>query len=435
MIKTLVSCLLVVGTTSLAGVIAPAQAFTPLSLTKTFNNPTAEEYDNFGYSVSLSGTSALIGAPYDSTGASDAGSAYLFDTTTGTLQQTFNNPTAEDDDNFGYSVSLSGTSALIGAPYDSTGATGAGSAYLFDTITGNLLKTFNNPTAEEYDNFGNSVSLSGTTALIGAPYDNTGATNAGSAYLFDTITGNLLKTFNNPTPASADYFGYSVSLSGTTALIGAHYDDTGATNAGSAYLFDTTTGDLLKTFNNPTAEDYDYFGNSVSLSGTTALIGAYRDDTGATNAGSAYLFDTITGNLLKTFNNPTAEEYDNFGNSVSLSGTSALIGAPYDSTGALGAGSAYLFETTTGTLQQTFNNPTAEEYDNFGYSVSLSGTTALIGAYGDSTGATSAGSAYLYQETQTVQVPEPSLTILGTGVVLGVLPFLKKGKKDKEKDI
>jgi hypothetical protein len=382
MIKTLVSCLLVVGTTSLAGVIAPAQAFTPLSLTKTFNNPTAEEYDNFGYSVSLSGTSALIGAYGDKTGASGAGSAYLFDTTTGTLKQTFNNPTAEDFDNFGYSVSLSGTTALIGAPYDSTGATGAGSAYLFDTTTGNLLKTFNNPTAEDFD-----------------------------------------------------YFGYSVSLSGTTALIGAYRDDTGATNAGSAYLFDTTTGNLLKTFNNPTAEDDDYFGYSVSLSGTTALIGAYRDDTGATNAGSAYLFDTTTGNLLKTFNNPTAEEYDNFGYSVSLSGTSALIGAINDNTGATNAGSAYLFETTTGTLQQTFNNPTAEDYDYFGNSVSLSGTTALIGAYGDSTGATSAGSAYLYQETQTVQVPEPSLTILGTGVVLGVLPFLKKGKKDKEKDI
>ena len=176
MIKTLVSCLLVVGTTSLAGVIAPAQAFTPLSLTKTFNNPTAEEYDNFGYSVSLSGTSALIGAYGDKTGASGAGSAYLFDTTTGTLKQTFNNPTAEDFDNFGYSVSLSGTTALIGAPYDSTGATGAGSAYLFDTTTGNLLQTFNNPTPQINDQFGASVSLSGTSALIGA-----------SVYLYEPV--------------------------------------------------------------------------------------------------------------------------------------------------------------------------------------------------------------------------------------------------------
>ena len=131
MIKTLVSCLLVVGTTSLAGVIAPAQAFTPLSLTKTFNNPTAEDYDYFGNSVSLSGTTALIGAPSDNTGATGAGSAYLFDTTTGTLKQTFNNPTPADGDNFGNSVSFSGTSALIGAYGDSTGATSAGSAYLY----------------------------------------------------------------------------------------------------------------------------------------------------------------------------------------------------------------------------------------------------------------------------------------------------------------
>ncbi|MCA2890771.1 MAG: FG-GAP repeat protein, partial [Microcystis sp. M045S1] len=121
--------------------------------------------------------------------------------------------------------------------------------------------------------------------------------------------------------------------------------------------------------------------------------------------------------------------------SVSLSGTSALIGAINDDTGAKNAGSAYLFETTTGTLKQTFNNPTPADGDNFGNSVSFSGTSALIGAPNDSTGAPTAGSAYLYQETQTVQVPEPSLTILGTGVVLGVLPFLKKGKKDKEKDV
>ncbi|MCA2629311.1 MULTISPECIES: FG-GAP repeat protein [unclassified Microcystis] len=435
MIKTLVSCLLVVGTTSLAGVIAPAQAFTPLSLTKTFNNPTAEDDDYFGSSVSLSGTSALIGAPYDNTGAPGAGSAYLFDTTTGTLKQTFNNPTPASADNFGYSVSLSGTTALIGAPYDSTGATSAGSAYLFDTTTGNLLKTFNNPTAEDDDYFGYSVSLSGTTALIGAYRDDTGATNAGSAYLFDTTTGNLLKTFNNPTAEDFDNFGLSVSLSGTTALIGAPSDNTGATVAGSAYLFDTTTGNLLKTFNNPTAEDYDYFGYSVSLSGTSALIGAINDNTGATNAGSAYLFETTTGTLKQTFNNPTPADFDNFGHSVSLSGTSALIGAINDDTGAKNAGSAYLFETTTGTLKQTFNNPTPADGDNFGNSVSFSGTSALIGAPNDSTGAPTAGSAYLYQETQTVQVPEPSLTILGTGVVLGVLPFLKKGKKDKEKDV
>jgi hypothetical protein len=323
MLKTFTSCLLALGATSLAGVIAPAQAFAPLSLTKTFNNPTPEHGDQFGNSVSLSGTLALIGAPSDDTGAANAGSAYLFNTT-----------------------------------------------------TGNLLKTFNNPTPEDDDSFGNSVSLSGTSALIGAPFDNTGAQYAGSAYLFDATTGTLLKTFNNPTPAISDSFGYSVSLSGTLALIGAPYDNTSASDEGSAYLFDTTTGNLLKTFNNPSPQLSDNFGYSVSLSGTSALIGAYGDNTGASGAGSAYLFNTTTGNLLQTFNNPSPQLSDNFGYSVSLSGISALIGAPYDNTSASDAGSAYLYQT----------------------------------------------------------VPEPSFTILGTGVVLGALPLLKKGKKTKDKD-
>ena len=134
MLKTLTSCLLALGATSLVGVIAPAQAFTPLSLTQTFNNPTAEDFDYFGYSVSLSGTTALIGAPSDSTGATGAGSAYLFDTTTGNLLKTFNNPTPQINDQFGASVSLSGTSALIGAIGDDTGAANAGSVYLYEPV-------------------------------------------------------------------------------------------------------------------------------------------------------------------------------------------------------------------------------------------------------------------------------------------------------------
>ncbi|TRT60522.1 MAG: hypothetical protein EWV85_03875 [Microcystis aeruginosa Ma_QC_C_20070703_M131] len=137
--------------------------------------------------------------------------------------------------------------------------------------------------------------------------------------------------------------------------------------------------------------------------------------------------------LTQTFNNPTAEDYHQFGNSVSLSGTSALIGAPYDNTGATSAGSAYLFDTTTGNLLQTFNNPTPEYFESFGYRVSLSGTSALIGAIGDDTGAANAGSVYLYEPVPQT-VPEPSFTILGTGVVLGALPVLKKGKKTKDKD-
>ncbi|MEA5536068.1 hypothetical protein [Crocosphaera sp. XPORK-15E] len=416
--------------TSFTALLAPAQAFTPFNLTQTFNNPTTEAGDWFGGFVSTNHTKALIGAVLDDTGATDAGSAYLFDTETGNLLHTFNNPDPQIGDLFGRSVSISSIYALIGANFDDAGAENAGSVYLFNTVNGDLLQTFNNPTPETGDEFGHFVSIDGTNALIGAIRDNTGATDAGSAYLFDTETGDLLQTFNNPTPEAGDWFGYSVSVDGTYALIGASQDNTGATNAGSAYLFNTETGDLLQTFNNPDPQSDDWFGWSVSISGTNALIGAWGDNTGATDAGVAYLFNTETGDLLKTFNNPDPKTGDQFGRSVSINGTNVLIGANGDiNTGATDGGFAYLFNTETGDLIKTFNNPDPQPGDQFGNSVSISGANALIGAYRDNTGAESSGSAYLYQQQPEVteQVPEPVSVSALLGLGLGAL--VAKGKK------
>jgi hypothetical protein len=391
------------------------------NLTQTLNSPTPKIGGVFGQSVAISGNNALIGAGsgFDSTGAISAGNAYLFDVTTGNLVQTFNNPTPEAGDIFGLSVAISGNNALIGAIYDNTGATQAGSAYLFDVTTGNLLQTFNNPTPEIGDGFGESVAISGNNVLIGALFDSTGATSAGSAYLFDLTTGNLLQTFNNPTPEHSDQFGNSVAISGNNLLIAAVFDNTGASDAGSAYLFDLTTGNLLQTFNNPTPEQSDQFGESVAISGNYVLIGAYADNTSASTAGSAYLFDLTTGNLLQTFNNPTPEVGDVFGISVAISGNNVLIGALFDNTGDSDAGSAYLFDLTTGNLLQTFNNPTPEENEQFGYSVAINGNNALIGAIYDRTGSPDAGSAYLYAMSAPVQdVPGP-LPLLGAGAAFG----------------
>ena len=376
----------------LALLVAPlgALATTTYGEPITINNPTPQNHDIFGWSVAIDGDKFVVGAQGDNTGAFHAGSAYLYDID-GTLLQTFNNPTPAND-LFGYSVSISGSKVLIGAPYDDTGATDAGSVYLFDAMTGTLLQTFNNPTPAD-DLFGASVSISGDKVLIGAYRDDTGATDAGSAYLFDT-TGTLLQTFNNPIPEDFDRFGWSVSISGDKVLIGENTLYAGVVS--SAYLFNATTGALLYTFNHPapTPEEVDGFGHSVTLSGDRVLIGDLLDDTGASNAGSAYLYD-INGTLLQTFNNPTPVASDHFGDFASMSGDKVLIGASRDDTGATDAGSAYLFD-TTGTILQTFNNPTPVAYDYFGNSVAISGGNVLIGARDDDTGATNAGSAYLY---------------------------------------
>jgi hypothetical protein len=207
--------------------------------------------------------------------------------------------------------------------------------------------------------------------------------------LFDSNTGRLLQTFNNPTPADSDNFGYSVAGVGTNALIGAPFKTVGGvTQAGAAYLFNSNTGALLQTFNKPNPRTNDQFGSSVAGVGNNALIGAVFDDTGATDAGSAYLFNGSTGALLQTFNNPNPTANAQFSRSVAGVGNNVLVGTP-------GANSAYLFDSNTGTLLQTFQNtdPSAPRED-FGFSVAGTGTNVFIGAEINSSIATNAGAAY-----------------------------------------
>jgi len=185
---------------------------------------------------------------------------------------------------------VSGDLVVVGANGDDTGATDAGAAYVFDAANGSLLCTLNNPTPAASDQFGWSVAVSGSTVVVGAYSDDTGATDAGAAYVFDATTGNLLQTLNNPTPASSDQFGMSVAVSGSTVVVGAYSDDTGATDAGAAYVFDAATGDLLQAINNPTLTSSEYFGSSVAVSGSTVVVGAYGNDAGAADAGAAYVF-------------------------------------------------------------------------------------------------------------------------------------------------
>ena len=391
-------------TTGPSNVVMATPTPFPGTLLFTINNPTPESSDLFGHSVaSTANGDILIGANLDNIGAKSAGSAYLYDGTTGEVPLTINNPTPEPNDFFGYSVaSTTDGDFIIGAIFDNTGAGSTGSAYLYDGATGEVLLTMNNPTPEPRDQFGFSVaSTANDNILIGANLDNTGATSAGSAYLFDGTTGDLLFTMNNPTPENNDQFGYSVaSAPDGDVIVSALRDNTGATSAGSVYLYDGTTGDLLLTINNPTPQKSDYFGSSVaSAPNGHILVSAVGDNTGATSAGSAYLFDGVTGDLLLTLNNPTPDGYDYFGSSVSSTANGdVIVGAIRDNTGATNAGSAYVFDGTTGELLLTLNNPTPQRYDYFGSSVaSTDGDEIIVGTRKDNTGAVNAGSVYLFQ--------------------------------------
>ncbi|BAY24264.1 integrin alpha beta-propeller repeat protein [Calothrix sp. NIES-2100] len=368
-------------------------AITNFLVEQTLVNPSFNSV-LFANAVAISGTNALISSVGGEEGESDIAKVYLFDTLTGQRLQTYFNPTPKSGDLFGNSIAISDNKVLIGAPRDND----KGGVYLYDQLTGKLLLTFfkNNPVGGDY--FGYSVAMSGDKVLIGTPYDDQGAPNSGRAYLYDAKTGELLQTFDNPTPEGGDLFGFAVAISGNTVVISAFLDDTGAADTGSAYVFDAVTGQLVHTLLNPNPGDADLFGSAVDIDGDKILVGARADDLGAVDAGAAYMFDAVTGNLLHTFANPTPEPGDIFGVSVAISGNQVLIGASGDNTGASNSGATYLFDATTGKLSETFTNPSAAEGDLFGNAVDIDGDHVVIGAFGDDEKGANTGAAYVFEK-------------------------------------
>ena len=403
---------------------APANAF-DLKLTA----PDGSEEDFFGFSVALSDNLALIGASGDDDNGEASGSAYLFDTTTGSLLQKLTAPDGSAEDFFGDSVALRDNLALIGASGDDDNGEDSGSAYLFDTTTGSLLQKLTAPDGSEGDFFGLSVALRDNLALIGAIGDDDNGEFTGSTYLFDTTAGSLLQKFTSPDGSEGDFFGFSVALRNNLALIGAPGDQENGEFSGSTYLFDTTTGSLLQKLTAPDGSEGDAFGFSVALRDNLALIGAPGDQENGELSGSTYLFDTITGSLLQKLTAPDGSESDRFGLSVALRDNLTLIGAPGDDDNGELSGSTYLFETTTGSLLQKFTAPDGSEGDFFGGSVALRDNLALIGSPRDDDNGDSSGSAYLFT-INPQPTPEPSslLGIAGT-VAIAALSRKKQQKK------
>ncbi len=204
-----------------------------------------------------------------------------------------------------------------------------------------------------FDSFGVSVALSGETAIVGADLDHVGANaEQGSAYVF-TRSGGVWTEEAKLTAgdgAAGDEFGFSVAISGETAIVGAYGDDAGANgDQGSAYVF-IRSGGVWTQQAKLTASDGaagDEFGRSVAISGETAIVGAGLDDVGANgNQGSAYVF-ILSGGVWAEQAKQTASDgaaFDLFGVSVALSGDTAIVGAYLDDVGANGdQGSAYVY--------------------------------------------------------------------------------------------
>jgi len=274
------------------------------------------------------------------------------------------------------------------------------------------------------DQFGGSVSIDGDYAIVGA----SGNSGTGAVYIYkrDASTGvwGSVQKIQASDKATSDYFGISVSIDGDYAIVGAFGDDsfTGAIYIYKRNISTGVWGDEQKIYASDKASD-DRFGESVSINGDYAIVGARNEDTGGSNAGAAYIYKRnastgVWGDEQKIQASDKASD-DHFGGSVSINGDYSIVGARNEDTGGSNAGAAYIYKRngTTWSQQQKIQASDKATNDQFGYSVSLNDTGhAIVGAYGDDS---STGAAYIYTAPNSV----PKLTHDGYKLVVsGITP-------------
>ncbi len=364
--------------------------------------------DSFGISVSVSGTRAIVGASVNATASRKSGSVYVMEKgSDGAWSQT--RLAASDiafNDAFGRSVSISGARAIAGSAGDDDNGADSGSVHVFergsDGAWSQTKLTASDGAAG--DQFGSGVSVSGSRVVVGAVRDDDNGADSGSAYVFERGSdGTWSQTKLTASDGAADdRFGNSVSVSGTRAMVGAFWDDDDGSNSGSAYVFERGSDGAWSQIK-LTPEDgaaNHWFGRGVSISGDIAVAGAPRDGDNGTRAGAAYVFERASDGTWSEVSKLTASDgaaEDAFGENVSVSGNRIMIGGQLNDDKGRDSGAAYVFERNSdGTWSET-TKLLAEDGaagDEFGIGVGISGGIAFIGAAGDDS---AAGSAYVYE--------------------------------------
>ncbi|WOO43520.1 InlB B-repeat-containing protein [Rubellicoccus peritrichatus] len=364
--------------------------------------------DNFSASVSMDGDTVVVGAHFDG-GNTNTGSAYVF-VRSGKDWIEQANLTASDaalGDQFGLGVSISGDTVIVGAHNNDDHGSNSGSVYVY-TRSGTVWSEQQKLTASDasgYDEFGLFLDVCEDTVVVGVPDNDDHGDRSGSAYVF-TRSGDVWTEQAKLTASDAveyDLFGNTVSVSGDTLVVGAPGDDDGADASGSAYVFtrtDQVWTEQAKLTSSDAAER-DYFGQSVSISGDTIISGAYFDDDDGDGSGSAYIFrrsgDVWTEEVKLTASDAAVRDF--FGFSVDISGDTAVVGAYVDDDNGDGSGSAYLFHYSEGVWVEKAKLTASDGAagDLLGQSVSISGNATVVSSKQDDDNGGNSGSAYIYE--------------------------------------
>lgn len=356
-----------------------------------------EALDQFGHSSSVAGTTAIIGSWRDNDNGQDSGSAYMYDTLTGLQLSKLTAGDGAAGDGFGIAVALDGTTAIVGAQGDDSNGADSGSIYFYNAATGSQLAKRVASDGKAGDKFGHALAVDGNTAIVGAP-----GSAGGSAYIYNLQTFGETRKLQ-PGDAAGE-FGTSVAVSGNIAIVGARQNGTNGANSGAAAIYDITTGTRLARLLPSDGGPGDEFGFAVAIDGTIAVVSSVWN-TGSMsglNSGAVYVFDvsdpTSPIESAKIVASDSAV-LGQFGHSLAIQGRTAIVGAPWHDDNGSDSGAAYLYDLTNpyAPIESDKFLPSdgaAGEY--FGWCVSMSTSSAVIGAIFDDDNGYHSGSAYAF---------------------------------------
>ena len=282
-------------------------------LERSFYNPAPHYRDHFGYAVADSDGDILIGATLKDVSVEDEGIAYLFESGTGDLIRTFNNPTPGVGDLFGFPlVSVGGTTWISSVGDDSVGVN-YGAVYVFETSSGNLLDTLYSPNPSSSGTFGARLVRTGDDVIVSSYRENVTEDRDGKVYLFDGETRELMRTFSSPSPALDEDFGQSIAIAGGDIVIAARRPGLGVEDSLVAYLYETETGNLLRTFLDPFPYTMDCPVVTTAVAGNCVVVGSMLDDTLGPSTGAVFVFDLASGNFIRKIYSPSPHENAKFG--------------------------------------------------------------------------------------------------------------------------
>ena len=298
---------------------------------------------------------------------------------------------------FGLSVAASGNTVVVGDCTELTTtptcASRQESVYVYEKPEsgwGDMVQTAELTPSDGYagDQFGESVAISGNTIVVGA--------QNGKAYVFVMPPGgwtDMAETAQLTNPESGNGVGVQVSIDQNTIVVGVQTATVkGNKDQGTAYVFvEPPTGWATTSAPNAqlTASDgsyQDFFGLSLAVSGDTIIVGApfHHNQNGP---GEVYVFEkppagwanaTQTAKLTRS----KAGQHDEFGFAVSINGSTVVVGAPQAVGANHGAGVVDVFVKPSKGWSNGIQNAELVapiSIQRFGWSVAIEGTKVTVG--------------------------------------------------------